>query len=314
MNIKKNVTLAPYTIYKIGGPAEFFIEVKNAQELQEALVFSIDKKISFFVMGAGSNMLISDRGLKGLAIRIAGGEIKVEEEKMRIDAGVMMARAVLAAAKAGLSGFEWGIGVPGSVGGSIRGNAGCFGGEMAQIVTSVRVFEIQNHKIRIFELNNEKCEFGYRDSIFKKNSGWIITSVTLKLQKGNKTETGEKIKEITLQRTQKQDIGSKTCGCVFKNILWDEVGKSKEEVIKNYPELTLFADRPNISASFLIDKAGLKGERMGNIFVSPRHANFLVNEGKGKAEEVRALIEKIKQRVENKYGLVLEEEIQYIGF
>lgn len=315
VNIQKNIFLAPYTIYKIGGPARFFIEVKTATELKEALVFVEDKKLPFFILGAGSNILVSDQGFGGLVIRMTGGEVKIEGDKVIVDAGTMMAKAVLASAKAGFTGFEWGVGVPGTIGGSVRGNAGCFGGEMAQILASVQVFEFKNEKLKIksFSLRNEECKFAYRDSIFKKHPEWIILSATLKLKKGDPEKIQSEVKRIVNERGQKQDIGTKTCGCIFKNIAWDKIGIDKEKLIERFPELREFQNKLNISSSFLLDKAGLKKKGVGKVFISSKHANFFVNEGGASAEEVRQLIRLAKEEVEKKYGIRLEEEIVYVG-
>lgn len=311
VNIRENVSLAPYTIYRIGGPARFFVEVKDVEELKEAVVFSFKKEAPFFILGVGSNILISDSGFPGLVIHLKDGSVKVEEERLTAGAGVMVARAVLASARAGLTGFEWGIGIPGTVGGSVRGNAGCFGGEMKDIVESVEIFDVKIGQI--YTLSFRDCEFGYRDSMFKRHPERIILSATLKLQKGETQKIQEKIKKIMAERSVKQDIGTKSCGCIFKNIAWEKVGIDKEKLFERFPELREFRDRPNIPASFLIDKAGLKRKRVGKVFISPKHANFFVNEGGASADEVRQLIQLAKEEVEKKYRLRLEEEIVYVG-
>ncbi|MDP3710667.1 MAG: UDP-N-acetylmuramate dehydrogenase [bacterium] len=322
VEIKENIPIAPYTVYKIGGPAIFFVEIKNSEELKEALNFAVDKNLPFFILGAGSNVLISDQGFNGLVIKISGGNIKVDGESLMIDSGVMMARAVAESAKAGLTGFEWGIGVPGTVGGSVRGNAGCFGNEMSQILEHTQVFEVKSEKLkvknlgknsagRIFGLSNKECKFNYRDSVFKKHPEWVILSATLKLQKGDPKEIQEKIKKFTADRSEKQDIGTKSCGCIFKNIKWSDTNKA--EILEKFSFLEQFKDRPTIPASFLIDQIGLKNLRKGKIFISPKHANFFVNEGGGTAAEVKILIETVKEKIKNHFGLTLEEEIQYLG-
>lgn len=333
VNIKENIPLAPHTIYRIGGPARFFTEVKNEEELVEALEWAVQNGISFFtphlssagnylreaqptkgagfILGAGSNILVSDSGFPGFVIHLKDGSVEVGEERLIAGAGVMMARAVLASAKAGLTGFEWGIGVPGTVGGSVRGNAGCFGGEMKDAVESVRIFDVKTNQV--YPLSAGECEFGYRDSVFKRHPERIIISATLKLQRGEPQKIQEKIKKIIAERSIKQDIGTKSCGCIFKNTSWDKIAADKENLIVRFPELGEFQDRPNIPSSFLLDKTGLKGKRIGRVFISPKHANFFVNEGGASSEEVRQLIELAKTKVEKKYGLRLEEEIQYVG-
>ena len=328
--MQEHIVLAPYTLYKIGGPARYFAEVRTREELSRALDFAREKNVPFFVFGGGSNMLISDRGFEGLAIRITGGEARVEGKRVIADAGVMMARVVAACADAGLTGFEWGIGVPGTIGGSVRGNAGCFGGEMSQILEQVQVLEFPifppkadppradnsqfSTKIKVLKLTSEDCQFSYRDSIFKRHPEWVIVSVILRLGCGDGNAIRHRIAEITRERTKKQDIGTKSCGCIFKNILWDSCLESKDVLCARNPELELFRDSAHIPASFLLDHAGMKGRAMGKVRISQAHANFFINEGGATAEEVRALIANAKDTVQNKYGVVLEEEIQYVGF
>lgn len=320
IEIKENTPLAPFTMYKIGGPARYFAEVKSSEELQEALRFVAQKKVPFFVLGAGSNILVHDDGFRGLAVRLKGGEVKCEDNLLLADAGVMMSAAALYAAKNNLSGFEWGIGIPGTVGGSVRGNAGCFGGEISQIVEQVQLLEFSvsnfqfSNKLKILELSGQECEFGYRDSVFKKHPEWTILSATFKLQKGHPEEIKEKIKKITLERTSKQDIGTQSCGCIFKNISWDKDKVNRLKVFQMFPEIEIFKGKPHIPASFLIDRAGLKGRQVGQIFISPKHANYFVNKGGGSAREVAELVKIAKDKVEEKFGLKLQEEIQYIGF
>jgi len=312
LEIKENILLAPYTIYKIGGPAKFFTEVTNAGELKEALEFAAQKKIPFFILGGGSNVLISDRGFDGLIVRMAGGDIKTDGQRLGADAGAIMVRAVNEAARAGLAGFEWAAGIPGTIGGSVRGNSGCFGGEMKDVVESVGIFDVNNAKS--FELKNADCNFGYRDSVFKKRPEWIIVSVVFKLQKGDPAEIQKKIEKIQKERNEKQDIGTKSSGCIFKNISWQRKDINKEKLIRRLPELENFRDKPNIPASLLIDRAGLRGYRIGNARISEKHANFFINDGNALAEDIIKLINVAKDTVKKKFGIVLEEEIRYVGF
>ncbi|MBI2640553.1 MAG: UDP-N-acetylmuramate dehydrogenase [Candidatus Sungbacteria bacterium] len=311
IKIQENVALAPYTIYKIGGPAKFFAEVRSSEELKEALKFAAEKNLPFFVLGAGSNVLVSDKGFDGLVIRMAGGEVKVDGDGLIVDAGAMMAQAVLKSAQAGLTGFEWAIGVPGTIGGSVRGNAGCFGSEMKDVVESVEVFD--SKKATSYKLQATSCEFNYRDSVFKKHPEWIILSATLKLKKGDPKVIQGNIKKITVERTTKQDIGTRSCGCIFKNVSWSRKDIAKEKLLDRFPALAQFKDQASIPASFLIDSAGLKDRRVGHVFISPKHANYFVNEGGATAEEVLMLIAIAKDTVRRKYGISLEEEIQYLG-
>ncbi|MBI3630929.1 MAG: UDP-N-acetylmuramate dehydrogenase [Candidatus Sungbacteria bacterium] len=312
MQIRTGVGLAPYTIYKIGGPARFFVEAKNAADVADALRFAAQEGAPFFVMGAGSNVLVSDAGFDGLVIRMTGGDIKIEGQRVCADAGAMMARTVMEAARAGLAGFEWGVGIPGTVGGSVRGNAGCFGGQMQDVVQEVKIFDASSAASR--RLAAEECEFGYRHSVFKKHPEWIVLSATLHLHPGERAAIQQRVKEITVERGGKQAIGAKSCGCIFKNIAWESIGRDRKEMLKKFPILSQFADRERVPASFLIDRASLKGSREGHAFISGQHANFFVNEGGATACDVRNLIERAKEKVASVFGVLLEEEIQYVGF
>ena len=312
IDIKENILLAPYTLYKIGGPARFFIEAINAEHLQEAVVFAADKHIPFVILGAGSNVLISDKGFNGVVIRMTGGTVITEGERMHVDAGVMMARAVMQSGRSALHGFEWGIGVPGTIGGSVRGNAGCFGGEMKDVVESVDVFDSQT--VTRYTLHAIRCEFGYRDSIFKKHPEWIVLSATLYLHKGNQQAIQQAIQRITKERVAKQDIGSKCCGCIFKNAEWPHDASERELLMVRFPELAVFRDRPTIPSAFLIDHAGLKGSVQRNVCISDKHANFFINKGDGTSDDVMTLIARAKELVKKKYGIELHEEIHLIGF
>lgn len=310
--VKKNEPLAPSTIYKIGGPARFFVETHNASEIEEAVRYAAEKHTPFFIMGAGSNTLVSDRGFDGAVIHMTGGAVAIEGERMTVDAGVMMARAAAESARAGLAGFAWAIGVPGSIGGSVRGNSGCFGCEMKDVVESVMIYDSQKAARR--ELRMAECEFAYRDSLFKRHPGWIILAATFKLKQGDAAAIQEEIRRTSAERAMKQDIGAKSCGCIFKNPSWEHIRETKEALIARFPELERFADQDVIPAAFLIDRAGLKGKQMGRIMISRKHANFFINEGGGTADEVVMLISLVKDAVCRMYGIALQEEIQYLGF
>ena len=311
IKIRENIPLAPYTIYKIGGFARFFVEITGIDDLREAVVFAREKGLKHVILGAGSNMLISDNGFDGLVIRMTGGGIQVQGERMAVDAGVMMARAVTESGKAALHGFEWGIGVPGTIGGSIRGNAGCFGGEMKDVVESVEVFDVQT--ATSYKLQATNCAFGYRNSIFKTHPEWIVVCAVLCLETGDREMIQKEIGRIAHERVIKQDIGTKSCGCIFKNISWPSDNGSKEKLCAQFPELAVFRGRSTIPAAFLIDGCGLKGRRVGSICISDKHANFFINQGEGTSKDVVALIAVAKEEVKKKYGIDLEEEIYFLG-
>lgn len=312
LEIKENVALADHTVYKIGGPARFYVEVQNPEDLKEAVGFAKENNIPFFVLGAGSNVLISDSGFHGLVIRLSDGVVKMDGDEVSAGASLMMAQVVAKTAQAELAGFEWAMGVPGTIGGSVRGNAGCFGGEMKDVIQSVHFFDTKEEKFR--EFTNEECEFGYRHSIFKQHSEWIIVRVVLRLRKGDPKQIQEEIKRISLERSQKQDIGTKSCGCIFKNVAWARKDIDKKTILSRFPDIPRSGTVDGIPVSYLIGEAGLKGFRVGRVVVSAKHANFFVNEGGATAEEVAILIAIVKEKVRQKFGIWLEEEIQYVGF
>lgn len=312
IDVKENVSLIPYTVFKIGGPARFFIEARSREELVDALHFAKEQSVPFFILGAGSNILVSDKGFDGVFIKNSANRITIDGEKISVDAGVMLPYLASEAARAGLSGFEWGIGIPGTVGGSIRGNSGCFGGEMKDVVESVDVFDVSNAISD--KLSAVSCAFGYRDSLFKHGSNLVVISAVLALKKGEPRLIQEHMKDLVTRRVDAQDVGAKCAGCIFKNVSWDRKDIDKEALLSRFPVLKKFESGLGISAGFLIDEVGLKGKRIGGAMVSRKHANFFINTGDAKAEDVIMLIALAKERVHRKFGILLGEEIQYVGF
>jgi len=291
--IRKNVFLKNYTTFKIGGPAKYFFVARTKENLITAILVAKKNNLPFFILGGGSNLLVSDKGYKGLIIktknspkeslRLPTGQAKLKN--IYVEAGTLLAKVVLEATKNNLTGLEWTAGIPGTVGGAIRGNAGAFRRSMKDIVKEVEVYDIKNEKIII--LKNKNCKFGYRDSIFKHKKNFIILSVIFRLKKGNSKRIKMKIKEFLNYRKETQPLNFPSAGSVFKN-------------------------PAGFSAGELIEKCGLKGKRIGNVKISEKHANFIVNLGGGKAKNVKKLINLAKKRVKNKFGVVLEEEIQIL--
>lgn len=294
LTIQENVLLAPYTYFKIGGPARFFVRVENMQELEEALLFAETKNLPVFFLAGGSNILVADRGFDGLVIKMNIGGIERDGKKLLVGAGVPMAEVVRKSVELGLSGFEWAIGIPGTIGGSVRGNAGCFGQEMKDVIERVTVLKKNSQGTREkCEISNGECEFAYRDSIFKRYPEWVILSATLVLREGNSLQSQELVKEYTKKRVWEQDIGAKCAGCIFKNPAHN--------------------GRVIMRAGELIDNLGLKGYRVGQAMVSEKHANYFINLGGASAYDAKKLIEFVKKKIFEKHNIRLEEEIQYVG-
>ncbi len=310
--IRENVELKPFTYFKIGGPARYFAEVKNEKELEKAIRFAKAHGLPISCIGAASNILISDKGFPGLLVRLMLRAIGIDGTSVRVEAGVPNAVLVARLAQEGLSGFEWAIGIPGTVGGSVRGNAGCFGGEMKDVVDRVYFFNTETGEFT--DEDNQFCKFGYRDSIFKHSPELVITRAEFTLQKGDPDSIQKRVRYYTRHRSDAQDIGSASAGCIFKNPSWPADDRLRARLLHFFPELADFSYQKVIPAAHLIDRLGLKGKKIGAVSVSKKHGNYLINEGGANAESVIMLIGLIKEYVHRKFGLQLEEEIQYVGF
>ena len=214
--LKQQVILAKHTTYKIGGPADYFVGIKSIEELKKALRFADDNSLPIFILAGGSNVLFSDKGFRGLIIKIDNKKSNVNGNKITATAGALMNDLVSQSIKNNLAGLEWAGGLPGTVGGAIRGNAGCFGGEMKDIIGEVTAVTF-NGEIKLY--NNKDCFFGYRDSIFKHNNE-IIMNATLELRQGNK----ENLKAIVFNHVKHRQVRHRlpSCGSVFKNYLSED--------------------------------------------------------------------------------------------
>ena len=312
--IQKNVPLAKYTTFRIGGLAKYFFVAKNKEEIISAILVAKKLKLSFFILGGGSNILVSDRGFKGLVIKVESRILKVEGSNIYAGAGVSLNESVSTALENNLTGFEWGVGIPGTVGGAIYGNAGAFGKSIADVVKSVEVLDVKNLETK--KLKNKNCKFGYRDSVFKRDRNLILLSAIIQLKKGKKSEIKRKIKEFLDYRQETQPLNFPSAGSVFKNVKFANLHKFTSNITnKKIREICgKFGDIRKIPAGWLIERCNLKGKKIGKAKISEKHANFIVNLGGAKAKDVKELIKLIKQKVKIKFGIVLEEEIQHLGF
>lgn len=304
--------MAKYTTFHIGGKARYFLIAKSESEIIGAIKTAQKLKLPFFILGGGSNLLVSDKGYKGLVIRIQNEKIKMQNEngefKIICDAGVSLAKLVVESARIGAAGFEWSSGVPGTLGGAVFGAAGAFGGGIAEIVKSVKVYDFEKDKIKVFK--NKDCRFAYRESIFKKNRNFIVLSVELLLKKEKKETIKEKIKGCLDYRRSRQPQ-EPSAGSVFKNV---SLKKISSRFFEKFPEARTVVKENNLPAAYLIAHVDLTGKKIGGAMVSSKHPNFIVNFKNAKAKDVKKLIGLIKKVVKNKFGLTLEEEIQHLGF
>lgn len=305
-SIKEGENLAGYTSFKIGGPAKYFYAVNSVDELVKLVAQAEKLKVQYLILGGGSNLLINDSGYKGLVIKINFNKTKVKDHQLECDAGVFLSKAVGEALATGLTGLEWAIGIPGLIGGAVSGNAGAFGGEMSDSVSAVKI--LRNGKIK--NLDKKKCGFGYRQSIFndEKNKD-VILSVVLDLKPGDKQLIKNKMDEVVSQRKNVVE-DQPNAGSVFKNIVLPE--SELIAFVNKYPEAPI--KKGVLPVAWLVEQCGLKGKKIGGAMVSESHAGRIVNTGKATAENVIMLISVIKQKVRDKFGIQLMEEIEYVGF
>jgi len=305
--VKTDEQLAKYTTFKIGGPAKYFFIAQDNEDLVRAVTFAKKLKLPFYILGNGSNVLISDSGFNGLVILNKASDIIFKKDnKVVADAGVLLADLINKTIDNDLTGLEWGIGIPGTIGGCVRGNAGAYGGQTSDNLMGVEVMK----GAKQFVLKNDQCKFGYRESIFKHNNDLII-SAEFQLAKGDKKQSLAKIKEILKTRNEKLPEFP-SAGSVFKNILITSENLEQIKDLKNLPEEYL--KNKKIPAAWLIESLDLKGYKIGDAQISDKHANFIVNISKATASDVLQLISYIKMKVRDKLGLQLQEELEYVGF
>jgi len=307
-DIKVDEPLAPYTTYKIGGNADFFFIAENNEDLVRAVTYARKLKITYYILSGGSNVLVSDQGYKGLIILNKANDIVFKDDNRVVaDAGVKLMDLVQKTADKGLSGLENLAGIPGSVGGAIRGNAGAFQSEICDHLLGVEVMRGSKQ----FVLEKEQCEFKYRDSIFKHKSDLIISG-EWQLGQNSKDKIQKTIIDILEKRKDGQPLECPSAGCVFKNVLINSENMEQVDKIKDLPEE--YIKYKKIPAAWLIDSLSLKGKKIGDAQVSEKHANFILNLGNATANDIMQLINLIKKQVHDIFGLELEEEIQYLGF
>lgn len=310
--IERNIPLGPLTTFKIGGRANYYVEVKSTNDMLEVCRWVNENNVPVIIIGGGSNVLFSDDGFRGLVIRNNIKGYKVTGDKIVAGSGMLLSSLLAQALRESFSGLEWAIGIPGTVGGAVAGNAGAYGEDMSGTVESVSVLDCDD--VKVINLDARDCDFSYRDSVFKRGDNLFILDATLRFKKEKTSVMQEAIKKNLKQRNTATEMSHKSAGCFFKNIEWKNSGVNKKEMLANFPELKKFSDKPKIAVGFLIEEAGLKGERIGDASVSEKHAGFILNLGKATSDEIMMLVGLIKNKIYDKYGLVLEEEVKLIGF
>lgn len=309
MSFSQNISLKKYSNFNIGGPASYFSEFRTKEELKEALKDwkKMDEPGNVFVLGGGTNVLFNDGGFEGLVLRNNISFIKREMDIVEVGGGTDMEDLVNFCTQNSLSGFEWAGGLPGTVGGGIRGNAGAFLGDMSQNVLEIESLDIDT--LKSSKRKKDECGFGYRQSIFKKSGTEIILSAKFGLKKGNREEIKQKTQEKIDYRIDRHPLDLPNIGSTFKNVPVKNVSSKVLEEFKDKIKPDPF---PVIPTAKLLVGANLKGKMVGGAMISQKHPNFIVNFNRAKAEDVLGLISLAKKEVKKKYGVELEEEIMFV--
>ena len=285
-NILLEEPMHKHTTFRVGGPAEVFVTVENKEQLEKIIKYLNLVERPYFILGNGSNLLVGDKGYRGVIIRLGGefNTLKTEGTLLTAGASVLLSAAAREAMENGLTGMEFASGIPGSIGGGVKMNAGAYDGEMRQIVESVQVMYKDGS---ILDLDNETMEFGYRNSVIK-NRPYVVLQVSLRLQPGNREEILARMNELAARRKEKQPLEFASAGSTFK--------------------------RPDgYFAGKLIMDSGLRGARIGGAQISEKHCGFVINDGTATAADIAELIQEVSETVKEKFGVTLEPEVILLG-
>ena len=285
-NVKLQEPMSKHTTFRIGGPADFYLCPHSTKEVQQTVQICKEENLPYFILGNGSNLLVSDKGYRGAIIRLWKNfsDISVKDCCITAKAGALLSKVAAEALEEGLTGMEFASGIPGTIGGAVFMNAGAYGGEMKDIIKEVKVLDDQG-EVRV--LSNEEMKLGYRTSIVKEK-GYTVLSAVLQLKKGDVSVIRETMEDLKNRRTSKQPLDMPSAGSTFKR-----------------PE--------GYFAGKLIMDSGLRGFSVGGAQVSEKHCGFVVNKGGATAEDVTALIREVQRRVKEKFGVELETEVRFLG-
>jgi UDP-N-acetylmuramate dehydrogenase len=303
--ISEGALLSRHTRFGIGGPAQVYVETADEHSFIEALNLARSSGASYTIIGEGTNLIVSDSGFPGVVLRFTASAIQNHDTTVRAEAGAELQSLVDYCIDRGLQGLETMTGIPGSVGAAVYGNAGAYGHSIDGRVRQVRFFDGTG----IREFGNASCEFRYRESVFKRHKDWIIFSTELEMSvstPGSLRKTADEIFEI---RQAKYPASMKCAGSIFKNLLLAEL---PESVRRQVPERVIREGK--VPSAFFLEQVGAKGIQNGDIHVADYHANLIYNQGHGTASQLCQVITDLKARVRERFGLELEEEVQYIGY
>lgn len=299
-----NASLARYTRFEIGGPARMVLDAEDETALAGAWNAIDESNWQRAVIGGGTNLVVSDSGFDGAVVRYTGAVIEIDGALVRVAAGAVLQDLVDATVNRGLRGLETMTGIPGWVGGAVYGNAGAYGHSMHEIIESVRFFDGSDFR----EIGNRECDFRYRESVFKQRKDWVITSATLRLHDSGGEDLRAAAASILKIRNAKYPPEMRCAGSIFKNLMFADLPEAARVLV---PDSVVREGK--VPSAYFLEQAGAKGLTDGPIRVAHYHANLIYNEGGGNAHQLRAMICELKRRVREKFGIELEEEVQYIG-
>jgi UDP-N-acetylmuramate dehydrogenase len=305
LKLREQAPLSEYTRFGIGGPARLYAETSSERSFIAALSALRSSGERFVVIGGGTNLIVSDAGFPGVVLRFTAAGLKAEGNRVHAEAGAELQALVDFTIDGGLAGIHTMTGIPGSVGAAVYGNAGAYGNSISSYVREVRFFD--GARVRTF--SNAECDFRYRESAFKKNKDWIIFAAALELVPGDTHKLRERADEIRAIRDRKYPPTMKCAGSIFKNLLLNELPDSVRDIV---PPCVVIEGK--VPSAYFLEQVGAKGVVNGDIHVAEYHANLIYNGGGGTARQVREVIHDLKQRVRERFGFDLEEEVQYVGF
>jgi UDP-N-acetylmuramate dehydrogenase len=305
LTVRPDAPLSAYTRFAIGGPADIYAETESVESFIQALAVARASGRDYMVMGGGTNLIVSDPGFRGIMLRFVARRMLAVGDRVECDAGAVLQDLVDFSIDHGLQGLETLAGIPGSVGAAVYGNAGAYGHSISERVRQVRFFD--GECVRMFD--NAECEFHYRESVFKRHKDWIIFSTELRLAPADAATLRRTANDIVKVRNEKFPVTMKCAGSIFKNLIFAELSES---VRRQVPERVIREGK--VASAYFLEQVGAKGMEKGGIRVADYHANLIYNAGRGTAGELCQIIEELKARVRQRFGLALEEEVQYVGF
>jgi len=304
VSASEGILLSGRTRFGIGGPAALYVEAASEPAFCTALRIAESSGASYIVIGAGTNLIVSDAGFDGIVLRFTANQISSDDTLVRAQAGAELQALVDYSIDHGLRGLETMTGIPGSVGAAIYGNAGAYGHSIDERVERVRFLDCDVTR----SFTASECQFRYRESIFKQRKDWIILGVELRMTPVPAAELRKIANDILKVRLEKYPISMKCAGSIFKNLILAEL---PENVRRQIPERVVREGKA--PSAYFLEQVGAKGMQRGGIRVADYHANLIYNDGGGTARELCALIDELKSRVRSQFGLELEEEVQYVG-